>query len=115
MTQKHGVFFDDNFERVPAVDFVFPGDAAADERETDAMELLRHGLLIVLGENTHRHRDAARTRAAALAVLCDLFNSPTHAAKALGMNRSSLHRAVTAMRRELLQHQNPTKEPMNKG
>jgi hypothetical protein len=72
----------------------------------EAVEVLRMGLLVVLAG----HKDATRTRVAALAVLVGLFDSPTAAARALALDRSTISRAVRRMRADLRNaatHSNP--------
>ena len=88
--------FDDNGTRVPIVQPAT--DDEVHRANEAALDVLRHGLLVVIGDG---HRDAVRTRAAALAVLIGLFASATKAAQAIGANRSTVHRAVKNLRKEL--------------
>ncbi len=98
--------FDDDGNPVEAVGFDYdavdseardPGPEA--EAATAALDVLRSGLLIILTG----HRDAANVRTAALATLAGLYPSPSEAARAIGVNRSTVTRAVSAMRKALRQ------------
>ncbi len=83
------------------VDFPFDEvdrEPEPDSRATDdALQILRCGLLVILDS----HRDSARTRTAALARLCGLFDSDADAAAAIGLHRATLSRAVARMRCEI--------------
>lgn len=102
---KKGMSFDDNGNPVEAVGFDYDaleGEAPdAEQPEGDpsakALDTLRHGLLFVLAG----HRDAANVRAAALATLAGLYSSPSEAARAIGVNRSTITRAMSSMREQL--------------
>jgi hypothetical protein len=99
MRSQPETHFDDDGRHVGTVDFDYPGDAAATPSHgAEAFDALRSGLLVILESG---HKDGIRTRAAALATLAGLFDSPTAAALAIGLNRSTLHRAVNRLRREI--------------
>jgi len=102
---------------VPVVDFDYPPEGNADNhaQDGDALEALRHGLLVVIADG---HADGARIRAVALARLIGLYESNAAASVSTGVNRSTLHRAVLRMKEKikgsLCATKVPDKKPVNK-
>jgi hypothetical protein len=96
--------FDEDGERVLAVQPVYPADEPDAAQPTpadstqDALEAVQHGLLIVIRGG---HRDAALVRAGALARLCDLFETDSDAAAAVQVHRSTMMRGVRRIKRDI--------------
>lgn len=63
------------------------------------LDLVRWVVLAIIGED--RHRDGALTRAAAIARIMRLYATDAEAAKAIGVNRSTLCRAISDMKEEI--------------
>jgi hypothetical protein len=96
-------FYDEDGKRVLAVHPICFDDEP-DEAQTpadtsqDALEVLEHGLLVVIHGG---HKDSALVRAGALARICELFDTDSEAAVAVGRNRSSMTRAVHEMKHDI--------------
>lgn len=98
MIDGDNIGFDDRGRPIPIcwpddLDQVEPVD-----RSAEALHAITCGLLLCLESG---HRDACRTRCAALACILQLFDSPAHCARILKVNRATISRAVQSMKREL--------------
>ena len=76
-----------------------PEATGASRAALEALDAVRRCLCLVIETG---HHDSARTRAAALGVLLNLYPSPLEASRRLGIAKSTLTRAIAAMRTELL-------------
>jgi len=72
-------------------------DATENSRAGDALEVLQHGLLIVLRGGC----GSTAIVTGALARLCGLFESDAAAAQAVGCHRSTMMRATRRLRDDL--------------
>lgn len=87
---------------VPSVGFDYEAVFEPDDGATapiDTPDLLRLALFLVMGES----ENGARVRAAAIATIAGYYVSPSEAARACHVNRSTMLRAVDQMRSALQQ------------
>jgi len=73
-------------------------------REQEAKDAIASGLLIALDGR----RDAIACRCAALAYLSGLYESPAKAARAIGVNRSTMLRSIRRLKKEMQLTKSPS-------